>query len=131
MKIDSAGRLPVRKKTGPRSCATRFGRRQTSCRDLYARLLNLTFELIQEPNQLAAAAGLLELANRFGFDLADALASDLEYVADFFQRIAVAVAQAVTQLDDLSLTIAERLEDLRYLATEHFLRGADRRALRT
>ena len=57
---------------------------------------------IQEPNQLRAAAGLLELANGFGFDLADALAGHFEDVAHFFQRVAVAVPQAVAELDDLA-----------------------------
>src|SRR4051794_38885878 len=53
--------------------------------------------LIQEPHQLLAPAGLLELADGFGLDLADALAGDLEDVADLFQRIAVAVPQAIAQ----------------------------------
>ena len=65
--------------------------------------------LIEEPNQLLAAAGLLQLANSLRLDLADALARDLEYVADFFQRVAVAVAQAVAELDDLALAVAQRL----------------------
>src|SRR5207244_2620614 len=38
-------------------------------------------------------------------------------------RVGVAVAQAVTQLDDLALSIRERLEDLLDLVLEHFLRG--------
>src|SRR5262245_20833714 len=59
--------------------------------------------LIQKAHQLLAATRLLQLADGFGFDLADALAGDLEDVADFFQRVAVAVAQAVAQLDDLAL----------------------------
>ena len=71
---------------------------------------------------------MLQLADGLGFDLADALAGDLEDVADFFQRVAVAVAQAVAELDDLAFAVAERLEHLGDPAAEHFLRGADGRA---
>jgi hypothetical protein len=38
---------------------------------------------------------LLQLAHRFGFDLPDTLAGHFENVAHFFQRVAVAVAQAI------------------------------------
>src|SRR5690606_14727978 len=77
--------------------------------------------LIQEAGQLGATAGLLELADRLGFDLADTLAGHLENVAHFFQRVAVAVAQTVPQADDFPLAIAEGLEDLVDAAAEHFV----------
>ncbi len=51
----------------------------------------------QEAFQLPAPHGVLQLANGLGFDLADALAGDLEDAADLFQRVGVAVAQAVAQ----------------------------------
>src|SRR6185295_9124658 len=59
--------------------------------------LSLTYRLIQEPNQFATAARLLQLTDRLGFDLADALAGHFENVTDFFQRVAVAVAQAIAE----------------------------------
>src|SRR5690242_9055011 len=84
--------------------------------------------LVEEPNQFATAARLLQLANCLRLDLANALPGNLENMTDFFQRVAVTVAQAVTQLDDLAFTIAERLKDLRDLAAKHFLGSANRRA---
>ena len=53
---------------------------------------------------------LLELADGFGFDLADTLAGHFEDVAHFFERVAVTVAQAVAELDDFAFAIAQRLE---------------------
>src|SRR5262245_43711705 len=87
------------------------------------------WRLIEEAHQLLAAAGLLELADGFGFDLADAFPRDLEDVADFFQRVAVAVAQAVPQLDDLPLAVAQGLEHLVDTVPQHLLRRAGGRAL--
>ena len=66
--------------------------------------------------QVLAADGVLQLGDGFGFDLPHALAGDLEDAADFFQRVGVAVAQAVTQADDLPLAVGERLEQLFDLA---------------
>src|SRR5438445_633743 len=43
--------------------------------------------IIQEAAQLAAAARVLELAQRLGLDLADALARHRELLADLFQRV--------------------------------------------
>lgn len=47
---------------------------------------------VQEADQFLAAAGLLQLADRLGFDLTDTLARDLEDVSDLFQGVAVAIA---------------------------------------
>src|SRR5262245_1314579 len=89
----------------------------------------LALRLIQKAHQLLAAAGLLELHHGFGFDLADAFPRDLEDVSDFFQRVAVAVAQAVPQLDDLPLAVTEGLEHLVDAVSQHLLRRAGSRAL--
>src|SRR5690348_6624539 len=78
----------------------------------------------QEAFELSGADGVLEFADGFGFDLADALAGDLEDAADFFERVGVPVADAVAQLDDLALAVGEGLEDLLDLVLEHLLRGA-------
>ena len=56
---------------------------------------------------------MLEFADGFRFDLADAFAGHFEDVAHFLQGVAVAVAQAVAELDDLAFAVAEGLEDLR------------------
>ena len=66
--------------------------------------------------QVAAADRVLQLADGLGLDLPDALAGDLEDVADFFQRVGVAVAQAVAELDDLALAVGQRLQQLFDLA---------------
>src|ERR1041384_4818050 len=83
-----------------------------------------TPRLVEEADELLAAGGLLALADGFGFDLANAFAGDLEDVADFFEGVAVAVAEAVAELDDLALAVAQGLEDLVDPAAEHLLAGA-------
>src|SRR5690606_28018375 len=51
----------------------------------------LNDSLVEETGQLLAAAGLLQLADGLGFDLANTFAGHFENVTDFFQRVAVAV----------------------------------------
>src|SRR5262245_28887870 len=63
------------------------------------------WQVLDEAAQVVAARMVLQLAERLGFDLADAFARDLEDSACFFERIAVAVAQAVTELDDLAFAV--------------------------
>ena len=64
--------------------------------------------LVQEADQFLAATGLLKFAYRLGFDLANSLAGNLENMPHFFQRVAITISQAVTQLDNFAFTIAER-----------------------
>ena len=73
----------------------------------------------QEPSSAGCGPGAAA-CDRLGFDLPDAFAGDLEDAADFFQRVAVAVAQAVAQADDLPLAVGERLEQLFDLARAAF-----------
>ncbi|KKN46473.1 hypothetical protein LCGC14_0672430, partial [marine sediment metagenome] len=68
---------------------------------------------------------MLELADGLGFDLANALAGDLEDVADLLERVAVSVAQAVAELDDLALAVGEGLQDVLDAFLEHFAAGGD------
>src|ERR1700691_3268027 len=68
--------------------------------------------------QLAAAAGMTQLAQRLGFDLADALAGYLEALADFFQRVLGAVFQAETHLDDTLFARSKRTQNLRRVLLE-------------
>src|SRR5262249_26219792 len=77
-----------------------------------------------------AAGGLLELADGFGFDLANAFAGNLEDVTDFFEGVAVAVAEAVAELDDFAFAVAQGLEDLVDPTAEHLLAGAGGGAFR-
>src|SRR5262245_17651619 len=51
-------------------------------------------------------------------------------MANFFERIAVPIPQAVAKLDDLALAIAKGLKDLVNPALQHLLSSADRRAFR-
>src|ERR1700722_16735049 len=81
---------------------------------------------IQETDQLLAAAGLLQLADRLGFDLANTFTRHFENVTNFLKRIAVAVAQSVAELDNFAFAIAEGLEDLGNPAAKHLLRCTDR-----
>ena len=48
-------------------------------------------------------------------------------MAYFFQRVAVAIAQSITQFNNFSLTIAQRLEHLGNAVAQHFLRGTNSR----
>ena len=67
--------------------------------------------LVKEADELLRTAGLLQLSNRFGFNLTDAFSRHLEDVAYFFERIAVAIAESVSKLDDLAFTVTQRFED--------------------
>ncbi len=60
-----------------------------------------------------AAAGMAQFAQRFGFDLADALAGDGEVLAHFFERVLAAILQAKPHFDDLFFARAESLQALR------------------
>ena len=84
--------------------------------------------LVEEADEVLAAAGLLQLADGLGLDLADTFAGHLEDVAHLFQGVAVAVAQAVAELDNLPLAVAERLEHLGDSRAKHLLGRADSRA---
>src|SRR5579875_455141 len=58
---------------------------------------------VEEALKLPAPDRMLQFAHRLGFDLPHPFARHLEDAADLLQRVSVAVAQAVTQLDDLAL----------------------------
>src|SRR5216684_3310037 len=55
-------------------------------------------QVLDEAAQVIAARVVLQFAERLRFDLADAFAGDLEDSSGFFERVAVAVAEAVPQL---------------------------------
>src|SRR4051794_19575751 len=83
---------------------------------------------VEEAFEVPAADGVLQLPDRLRLDLANPLAGHLEDPADLFERVGVAVAQAVAELDDLALAVRQRLEDAVDLVLEHLLRRrVDRR----
>src|SRR4051812_4050149 len=85
-------------------------------------------DLFPEPAELVLALRELELLEGADLDLADALARDLEDRADLLERVGVAVAEAVAELEDFPLAVRERLQELRdRLAQHRVLRGIDRR----
>ncbi len=55
---------------------------------------------------------MAELAEGFGLDLPDALAGDLEALADFFQSVLGAVFQSEAHLDHALFARGESAEDL-------------------
>ncbi len=61
---------------------------------------------------------MAELAQGLGFDLADALAGDLEALADLFQRVLGAVFEAEAHLDDALLARGEGAQNLRGVLLE-------------
>ena len=84
---------------------------------------------VEEGAQAMAPAGMPQFPERLGFDLPDALASDREMLADFFERVLAAVLQAEAHLDDLLFARAESLQDLgRLLAQIQIDYGFGRRS---
>ena len=69
-------------------------------------------DALDEGFEFARARGVAELAQGLGFDLADALAGDLEALPDLFQRVFGAVFQAEAHLDDALLARGEGAQDL-------------------
>src|SRR6478672_9949170 len=62
--------------------------------------------------QVLAADRVLQLGDRFGFDLPDTFAGNLKDPANFFERVGVAVGQTVPQADNFPLAERQRLEQL-------------------
>src|SRR5579885_90255 len=61
---------------------------------------------------------MAQLAQRLGFDLADALAGDREVLADFLERVLAAVLKAEAHFDNFFLARAQRLEHFRGLLAQ-------------
>src|SRR5437867_10156462 len=64
----------------------------------------------EEGAELPGARRMAQLAERLRLDLPDALACDREALADLFQRVLAAVADAKPHLDHLLFTRRERLQ---------------------
>src|SRR5262245_36681350 len=78
----------------------------------------------KESFQLSGSYRMLKLTNRFRFHLTHAFARHFEDAPDFLERVGVAVADAVAQLDDLALAVRQGLEHLLDLVLEHLLGSA-------
>src|ERR1700757_560691 len=75
--------------------------------------LRPTLSVIQEAPQLPTAARMLELAQRLGLDLADALAGHRELLTDFFQSVVGVHADAKAHAKNALLARGERSEHAR------------------
>src|SRR6476469_27627 len=83
--------------------------------------------LVEEAAQHAAAAGMLQLPQRLGLDLADAFAGHRELLADFFQRVIGVHADAEAHAQYALLARREAREHARRgLAQVRLDRGVDR-----
>ena len=103
----------------------RFSRKQTSRNPCGLRLITLIcseelhlLDAFDEGLELAAALRVAQLAQGLGFDLADALAGDLEALADFFEGVLGAVFEAEAHLDDALFARRERAQNLRGVLLE-------------
>src|SRR3954469_7510135 len=56
------------------------------------------------------ARRVAQLRHRPSFDLADALAGEVEVLTDFFERAGLPAIETEPQLEDLALTLVERRE---------------------
>ena len=65
--------------------------------------------------QLFATRWVAEFPQRFRFYLADALAGDIEIIADFFQGVVFAIHQTKAQFQYLTFSISECPERALYL----------------
>src|SRR5258708_15124393 len=68
---------------------------------------------VEEAAQLARAAGVLELAQCLGLDLAYALAGDRELLADLLERVVGVHANAEAHAQHALLARRQRCEDAR------------------
>ncbi len=57
------------------------------------------------------ASRVAQLAERLGLDLADALAVDVEHLADVLERVTESVGEAEAEGDNLAFPVGDRLED--------------------
>src|SRR5207245_8608632 len=74
--------------------------------------------VLDERLELLAAGGVAELAQGLGLDLADALASDLEVLADLLERVIALLADPEPHAKHLLLARRERLQDLARLVAQ-------------
>jgi hypothetical protein len=72
----------------------------------------------EEALELADAGGMAHFAEGLGFDLADALAGDVELAADFLEGAGIAVAKAEAEFEDAAFAGGKAGEDVAELVFE-------------
>src|SRR3990172_1946896 len=87
--------------------------------------------LLQVVLELPAPGRVAEVAERLRLDLADALAGDVELLADLLESPGAAVLQPKPELEHPPLTTGQRVEDRLDLLLEELMRGRLRRRERT
>ena len=76
------------------------------------RNLLLVFFAVEEAFQTVAAGGVTQLAQGLGFDLADALAGNIELFAHFFQRVVGVHVDAETHTQHFGFARGEAFEHI-------------------
>src|SRR5690606_28811638 len=89
------------------------------------------YPLVEVVAELAAAAGVPQLAKRLRLNLADALAGHAELASDLFQRPAAAIFEAEAKLEHAPFAAREAGEDVFHLFPEELLAGGLGRCERT
>src|SRR6266702_6202508 len=79
--------------------------------------------LIQVILQLTAAAGMAQLTQSLGLNLANALTSDVKLFANLFQSAAATIIEAKAQLQNLALTLGQTIEHILHLLFEELIAG--------
>ena len=74
-------------------------------------------------SQRAAAGGMPQFAERFRFDLPDALARHAEVLPHFLQRVVLTVFEAEAHLQHFALALGQRLQGVAHLLFEELMRG--------
>src|SRR5581483_12191075 len=64
----------------------------------------------QEVAGAGVAAGVAQLGHGAGFDLADALAGEIEVLTDLFEGAGLAAVEAEAEAQDLALALVKRTE---------------------
>ena len=82
-----------------------------------------TIILLQIVLELAAAAGVAQLAECLRLDLADTLAGDVELFANLFERAAAAIVQPKAQPQHLLLALGQTAERVFHLLREQLMAG--------
>src|SRR5690606_23158495 len=100
---DKKGRMP-----SPFPCPTPLKQKTPPGGGVFREAAGSVF---QEAPKLLGAARMAELAQGLGFDLADALAGDVELLADFFQRVIRVHVDAEAHAQDLGLARREAGKD--------------------
>src|ERR1035437_3435108 len=84
-------------------------------------LLQAAPHLLQIVLQLAGARRVPELAQRLGLDLADALAGDVELLANFLESAGSALLRPKAELQDSALAASQRVKDRLHLFLQELM----------